>query len=143
MMTMRERLNESLGQRRLGAALLGSFGALGLLLSLVGVYGVVSETVARRRREVGIRFALGATPVRVIGGILGQAALLALLGVGGASLALLVVTPGAERLFPGMTVGASRIGTAGALLTGAVLLAALAPALRAARTDVVRVLTEE
>ncbi len=142
-LTMRERLGESLGQRRLGAVLLGSFGVLGLVLSLVGIYGVVSEAVARRRREVGVRVALGATPSRVLRAILGQAALLALVGTGAASLAIHLVTPGAERLFPGLTIGGPRMATVCALLTGAVLVAALVPALRAARTDVVRVLTEE
>ena len=61
---------------RLGAALIGSFGLLGLLLAAVGLYGVVSHAVARRKQEFGIRSALGATSVAIIRLALGRGVVL-------------------------------------------------------------------
>jgi predicted permease len=142
-LTMRERITESLGQRRLGATLMAAFGALGLILSLVGVYGVVSESVTRRTRELGVRLALGATPVEVVRTTLLGAGALAVLGVVTGGLALAAVAPQGARLLPGLTVGASKVAGVAAVLILAVLAAALGPALRAARTDVVRALVAE
>ena len=60
--------------------LMGVFGIVALMLSSVGVYGVLSESVAQRTREIGIRLALGANPGHLMGFVLGQA--LKLTGIG-------------------------------------------------------------
>ena len=61
---MRGRMDESLGQERLVATLAGALGLLGTLLAVVGVYGVVNYAVTRRRRELAIRIAVGASQDR-------------------------------------------------------------------------------
>ena len=141
--TMEERLEESLGQRRLGAILMASFGVLGFLLSLVGVYGVVSESVTRRVRELGVRMALGATPGRVVAATLTRAVALAVVGVAAGGLAAVAILPLVSRALPGVEVSGTTVAALGAVMVLAVAAAALAPALRAARTDVVRALVED
>src|SRR5687768_14551509 len=72
--TLQELLAKSFGHRRFVMTLLGGFAALALLLAAVGLYGVVSYTVAQRRREVGLRMALGASPADIVRLILGSGA---------------------------------------------------------------------
>ena len=118
------------------AGLLGTFAALALILSAVGLYGVTSYTVGRRTRELGIRIALGATPRDVVRLIVGQSSRLALVGAGiGIVLAVLVGL--AAR---GLVYGVSTLDPVTYVATAAVLLtvasvAAYLPARRATKID--------
>jgi predicted permease len=123
-------------KRRFLMALLTLFGALGLVIAAAGVYAMLAHRVVERRREIGVRMALGATPQRVVRMVLGQA--LALLGVG------LAIGLGAAWQF-GAGVKAFLFGTepadplvfavvlAGLAIAG--VLAAVGPARRASRVD--------
>jgi len=79
--TIQQQIREGLWAPRLGAALFGIFGVLGLVLAAVGIYGVTSYMVAQRTCEIGIRLALGATPREVLMSVLGQSLRLTLAGI--------------------------------------------------------------
>jgi predicted permease len=121
---------------RAGAALGAGFGLLALLLAAIGLYGVTAFWVSRRTREIGIRIALGATPIAVIARVLGQGMVLVGAGlVAGGALAAV-----ATRSLAGMLYGISSIdpvsyGAAIAVLLLVAAAANIVPALRAARVD--------
>jgi len=138
-----DQVNAALTQERLVAMLSGFFGGLALLLAGLGLYGVTSYAVSRRRTEIGIRMALGAAPGGVVSMVLGRVGFLVALGVvlgGGASLwaARFVSTLlyGLEPRDPITLAGASAVlGAIGAV-------AGWIPAVRASRIDPARVLRE-
>jgi predicted permease len=132
--TMREHVDKSLLLPQLSATLLGTFGAVGLTLAAIGLYGVMSFSVRRRTREIGIRMALGAEPGGVLAMVVRQG--LALTGVGlaiGLAIALAVGRL-AESLLYG--IGGMDLITflaVPAVLVAAALVAIVIPARRAAR----------
>jgi len=139
--TMDEEIGEGLYPRRLGAAILALSGLFGLLLSTVGVYGVVSYSAAQRMREMGIRAALGAER-RDILSLLVRDALLAL-GIAVASgvalgYAAVRVVSGVVVALPALDV--LTLVAVPMLLAGVMLAACLLPARRAARLNPVEVL---
>jgi cell division protein FtsX len=140
----RPRSRPSPAPTRIGAALLGAFGSLALLLAAVGLYGVVSYSVTLRTREMGVRMALGAQQADVLRLVFRQGARLALVGVGvGALLAALV-----GRVFSALLYGVSSLDPLAYAVAATVLLAVaaaanLVPALTAARVDPMRALRSE
>ncbi|MBO0724598.1 MAG: ABC transporter permease [Blastocatellia bacterium] len=135
-MTMNERLSNSVSARRFNLLLLGGFAALALLLAGVGVYGVISYVVTQRAHEIGVRMALGAQSADVIRLFIKQGMAVVLLGVGLGLLGAFALTRVMKSLL--FDVGANDPLTfAGvALLLSLVALAACyLPARRAARID--------
>ena len=137
-------VGESLKERRFTLTVLGSFALAALLLAAVGTYGVVSYTVSRRTREMGIRLSLGADAGEVVKMVLKGA--LALVTVGG--VIGLILTFGLAQALSRFLFGTSPhdpvtfIGVP--LILGAVaILAAWIPARRASRIDPVRALRSE
>ena len=129
---------------RVIAALAGSFAALALLLSAIGLYGVMSHQVIRRRQEFGVRVAIGAAPGSVTALILKQAAWIIGLGVAmGLAGALASGRLIAALLFDVTPSDPASIAIAAAFLSAVTVLAGLIPARRAARVDPMIALREE
>jgi predicted permease len=143
-LTMRERRRVTIWPQRLFGTLFGVFGGIALALALSGVYGVMAYTVARRRREIGVRMALGARPLDVMSLVLSRGARLAFIGIViGVAAALPLV-----RLLGGIIWGVEATDiptfvTAPIALTAAALLASWLPARRAARVDPMAALRSE
>jgi predicted permease len=134
--TVQQLLGQGLWPARMGAALLGLFGALALILASIGIYGVLAYSVAQRTSEIGLRMALGAQPRQVLGLVLRQGMLLALIG---ATVGIVVALPVA-RMAGGLLYGVSAtdpLTYAGItlLLMGVAVLACYLPARRATRID--------
>jgi putative ABC transport system permease protein len=129
--TLGEMYRRVMGRTSMTVLLLAATGSLAMVLGLVGVYGVVSYTVARRRREIGIRLALGARRVEVSGMFVRQALGLAGLGV----LVGLVASVGLTRMLASQLVNISPIDlpTYAAVAGGVVIAAVLAGSVSAWR----------
>ena len=134
--TMDDVLAKSLAARRLSMILLEIFAILALVLSCIGIYGVISYLVSQRTHEIGVRMALGAQRGDVMRLVLGEGAKMALIGVAiGIAAALGLIQLIANQLF-GVTAHDPLTFVAGAiLLTLVALLASYFPARRAMRVD--------
>ncbi|MGH9160120.1 MAG: ABC transporter permease [Vicinamibacteraceae bacterium] len=143
-MPLSRQIDDSLVQERTLAMLSGFFGALALLLAALGLYGVTSYTVNRRRNEIGVRMALGAEAGQVVRMVLGRVS--ALLAAG--TIAGICLSLWASRYLEGLLYGVAPHDTA-TLIAASLVLAAVGmlagwlPARRAARIDPARVLRDE
>jgi len=132
---MTERIADQTAQARFTTWIMSAFAAMALLLSAIGIYGVMSYLVSQRTREVGIRMALGATRQEIVRLIVGRGARL----IGAGVLAGVIASAALQRLMGALIYRASVLDgmTVVAVLTlaAAGLLACYLPALRAARVD--------
>jgi len=134
--TMDQRLSESLARRRFAMMALGVFAGFALMLAIVGIYGVISYSVAQRTNELGIRLALGASQFDVLRLVLSAGFRLALVGIAFGIVLSLVVTRFLSSLLFG--VRATDLVTFSAismLLIAVSLLACYLPARRATKVD--------
>ena len=137
-------VGDSLARPRLIANLAAFFGALALMLAVVGLYGTMSYSVERRRNEIGVRIALGAARGRIVAMVLQEAGWIVAGGiVAGVGLSI-AATRWVSSLLYGVTpTDAPTFALAGLALTIVALAASLVPAWRAARLDPMQALREE
>jgi len=142
--TVDDIVGDAIAQPRLNSMLLGAFAALALLLAIVGIYGVVSHSVAQRRQELGVRLALGAQPADVFRLVVRQGAVLAAAGVfvglAGSWLLTPVLRSWLYEIEPGDPF--TFVGVA-AVLVAIALVATAIPARRATKVDPVLAMRAE
>ena len=131
-------------QWRLGAAAFVSFGVLATLVAAIGLYGVVSFSVARRERELGIRRALGAPATSLLGQVARGAAVRTVMGLAaGCAMSWLLAQRIRDLLFDPSPADAVAYGIAGGVVIVATVVASIAPAWRAMRADPMRALRSD
>ena len=134
--TMETVFGESVTRQRFLSQLLGIFAAVALLLAAVGTYGILSYMVTERRREIGIRMALGAGYPQVIRLVLGSGMVMAVVGVGLGIAGALALSRLTRSLLYGVSpVDPLTFGVAAAVITVVALAASLLPTRRATRVD--------
>jgi ABC-type antimicrobial peptide transport system permease subunit len=134
-------IHDTLVQERLLAALSGGFGGLAALLTVVGLYGLISYAVTRRTGEIGIRMALGATTRNITELLLRETGLVVAIGAAcGIALALAGGRTAATLLFGVKPYDPAMLAGAVGLLVGIALVASYAPARRATRIEPVAAL---
>jgi predicted permease len=141
---LQQEIRNRLLRERLLAILSGFFGALAAILVMVGLYGVVSYLVTRRRNELGIRIALGSTRARIISLVMGAAGRMLLVGTFlGAALSLLATRGASSILFGLKPWDPACLGLAVVLLAAVAAAASFLPAFRAAMLNPVEALRRE
>jgi len=142
--SMEDLRNNSTSERRFSVVTLGAFGVLALVLAAVGIYGVVSYSVARRTQEIGIRMALGARTGDVARLVLGQGLRTTVMGIAFGMAAAFALTRAMTSLLYGVAATDPAIfAGVPALLAAVELLACYLPARRATRVDPVEALRSE
>jgi len=141
---MRQFLNEyAFSKPGFRAVLLGAFAAIALLMAAIGLYGVLSQLVSERRRELGVRMALGASPGHVVGLVVRRSLLLTAIGI---VVGAVMAVAGMRLLRGFLLTGPSRpvvFGAVAALMLAIALVTGGAPAWRAARIDPAEALRED
>jgi putative ABC transport system permease protein len=141
---LRTSVLERLTRERLMATLSGFYGILATVLAIVGIYGIISYMVVRRRNEIGVRIALGADKVNILGMILGEALSLIVIGlVVGTGLAAAAANAARAMLFGLQPFDPLTLVLAAGGLTLIAVAASTIPAVRAVALDPMQVLREE
>jgi predicted permease len=142
--TMEERIGDAMWRTRVSAWLLSAFAGLALLLTAVGIFGVMAQTVAQRTSEIGIRMALGARQRDVLRLVLGRAALVTGIGLVVGLLAALGLTRVLTTLLYQVTpTDPATLAFVAVALGSVALLACYVPARRAMKVDAVKALRSE
>jgi ABC-type antimicrobial peptide transport system permease subunit len=142
--TLEEQVASSLARERMLALLSTYFGGLALVLAMIGLYGTLSYSVARRRKEIGVRLSVGAAPARILRMVLAEATTIVVIGlVGGVIAAIALVRLISSFLFGLSPTDPATIAFAAGLLTLVALAASALPAWRAANTDALIPLRED
>jgi putative ABC transport system permease protein len=142
--TMDEVVSSSLDTRRFSMLLLGIFASIAMMMAAVGLYGVMSFSVAQRTHEIGIRRALGAQPADLIRQVMGEGFRLVALGLGIGILGALGLTRTIMALIHGVSATDLPSYVLGVMLLASVgLLASYLPARRAIQVEPMRVLRAE
>ena len=141
---LREAISESVTEARFYTFLFGFFGSVALLLTMTGVYSLISYTVSQRTQEIGIRMALGATRKHVVRMILGQGVVLTVVGsVFGLAISFWLTRLIVKLLFEVKPTDLFTFGVATLVLLVAALLASYLPARRATKVDPIQALRFE
>jgi ABC-type antimicrobial peptide transport system permease subunit len=142
--SMETLLERGLVREKLVARLAGGFGILALLLAAIGLYGVISYSVARRTNEIGVRLALGATPRGVSWVVLRDSLTTVVAGIAVGLLLWFPLLGLTRKLVYGLSPHDPTTLLAGAMLLFAIgALGALLPAIRAARIDPIQAIRAE
>lgn len=144
MQTMEDVMAKSLADRRFGMRLLSIFGSVALMLTAIGLYGVMAAGVSDRTREIAVRLALGASPSRLVWTVVRQMLVITLTGV----MAGVVVALGATRYLEPLLFGIPRTdfatyGTTAAILVMVTLVSSYLPARRVTRVNPATTLRSE
>jgi ABC-type antimicrobial peptide transport system permease subunit len=142
--TMEQQIDATLIPERLVTTLSTCFAGIALLLACVGLYGVLAYNVSRRRREIGLRMALGAVPSAILSGVLRETLIVWAVGVGiGLSIALTAARLLSTFLFGLTSRDPATLAGAIGLLLAVALMAGFLPARHAAAINPVRALRED
>ncbi|HEY6293066.1 MAG TPA: ABC transporter permease [Terriglobia bacterium] len=142
--TMQEAVDQSNFSARLGLYLIGAFAGLAVLMVMTGLYGVLAQVVSYRRREIGVRLALGATPQNILRMFLLQGSTVVGIGLmGGMALALLTSRLVSSFLFGVKALDAGTYASVVAALFLVGIVAALIPARRAASVEPMNTLRDQ
>jgi predicted permease len=137
-------VSRATAQPRFTSRIVAAFGALALLLAAVGIYGTLSYLVGARTREIGIRFALGASQYAVLSDVLSRGVIPPIAGgVIGLAMAVALARTFRALFFDLQPIDAGSFAAGGALLVIVAIAAALGPALRASHVDPARALRED